>query len=166
MNKIPLLFSILCFIIYRILFYSTGSIWLSLLIFLLPIGFLIFNFIVRNRLSFSPWFLSPRNFFLARTTHNSESELDSELLYAKLLEVIEDSDFKLLDTYEAKFQILLGTSVNFWTWGENIYIQVVPAPDGSVIQFTSVTLYGTTSWKRNDNNFQAFIQSFEESLTI
>lgn len=166
MNKIPLLIGIVCFIIYRILLYFTGDIWLSISIFLLPIGLLIFNFLVRKQLSFSGWFLSPANFLLERVSHSFESDLDEDLIVDKLIEVAENSEFKLLDTDKSKRQILLGKPTNFWTWGENIYIQIIKSPDGSIVEFTSVTLYGMNSWKRNDKNFQSFIELFESSLII
>ncbi|MNY14540.1 hypothetical protein D3C86_1477200 [compost metagenome] len=127
---------------------------------------LVFNFIVRKRLSFSRWFLSPVNFFLEKRTHSFTSDLDTELVYAKLLEVIESSELDLLDKDENKLQILLGTPANFLTWGENNYIQIVPSSGGSTIEFTSVTLFGTTSWKRNDNHFDSFIRLFESSLIV
>jgi len=166
MNKIPLLFSFICFVIYRMLFYFTENSWLSLSIFLVPLGLLIFSFSVRKHLSFSAWFLSPANIFIERRSHSSESDLDGDLLYHKLLEVVDNSDFRLLDTNTDKLQFLLGTSANFWTWGENIYVQVVPSPDGSVIQLNSVTLFGNASWNRNDQHFHSFIESFESSLII
>jgi hypothetical protein len=166
MNKVPLLLSIICFVIYRLLLYFTHNIWLSLLIFLVPIGLLVFNLSVRKRLSYSNWFLSSRNFLHERRAHSSESELDTELLYAKLLEVVENLEFDLLDHDENKLKILLGTSTNFLTWGENIYIQIAPSSNGSMIEFTSVTLFGNTSWKRNDKNFDSFIESFESSLIV
>lgn len=166
MNKAPLLLSIICFAIYRILFYFTDNIWLSLSIFLVPVALMVFNFSVRKKLSYSNWFLSSGNFFLEKRTHSFTSDLDTELLYVKLLEVIESSEFDLLDMDESKLQILLGTSTNFLTWGENIYIQIAPASNGSSIEFTSVTLFGTTSWKRNDKNFDSFIQLFESSLIV
>lgn len=166
MNKIPLLLGILSLIIYRVLFYFTDNIWLSLSIFLVPVGLLIFNLSVRKRLSFSGWFLSTWNFFLERVTHSFESELEAELLYAKFLEVAEDSKFRLLDTNENKLQLLLGTSAGFFTWGENVYIRITSSTGGSRVEFVSVTLFGNTSWKSNDKNFGAFIKSFESSLTI
>ncbi|WP_341905383.1 hypothetical protein [Fluviicola taffensis] len=166
MNKVPLLLSIICFVIYRLLLYFTHNIGLSLLIFLVPIGLLVFNLSVRKRLSYSNWFLSSRNFLHERRTHSSESELDTELLYAKLLEVFENLEFDLLDHDENKLKMLLGTSTNFLTWGENIYIQIAPSSNGSMIEFTSVTLFGNTSWKRNDKNFDSFIESFESSLIV
>jgi hypothetical protein len=106
------------------------------------------------------------NITLERSFHAIQSEISAELLYEKLLEVAEDAEFKLLDTDKTTLSLLMGTSINFWTWGENVYIKIEPTQNGSVINFTSVTLFGNTSWKRNDKNFDSFIQDFESSLTI
>ncbi len=166
MNKIPFLVGIISFAVYRLTFYLTGNAWLSLLIFLIPISLLIVSFLFRKSLTYSNWFLSPANISLERSYHSIQSEISSFLLYEKLLEIAEDSQFTLLDTDKTTLRILMGTSINYWTWGENVYIKIDPTQNGSVINFTSVTLYGNTSWKRNDKNFDSFIQAFESSLTI
>lgn len=166
MNKIPFLVGIISFAIYRITAYLTGNTWLSLLVFLIPISILIISFLLRKRLIYSKWFLSPANIFLLRVNHTIQSEISSDLLYEKLLEVANDSQFTFLDSNKSTLSLLMGTAFNFWTWGENVYIKVVPTKEGSVINFTSTTLFGTTSWKRNDKNFDSFIQDFESSLII
>lgn len=166
MNKTPLLLTAICFAIYRLTSYLTGEVWLSLLIFLIPIGFLLLNLILRKRLSYKNWFLSPVNILLERNTQTFQSEIGADLLYDKLLEVIEDSQFTLLDTNKNTLSILCGTSANFWTWGENIYIHLDESNEVSNVTFTSVTLFGNTSWNRNQKNFESFVESFETSLTI
>jgi hypothetical protein len=166
MNRIPFLVGIISFAVYRLTFYLTGNAWLSLLIFLIPISLLIISFLFRKSLIYSKWFLSPLNISLEKSFNSIQSEISSDLLYEKLLEVAEDSQFTLLDTDKTTLSLLLGTSINFWTWGENVYIKIVPTQNGSIINFTSVTLFGNTSWKRNENNFDSFIQAFESSLTI
>lgn len=166
MNKVPLLLGIVCFVIYRLLLYQTGNIWFSMLIFLFPIGLLIVNFSLRKKLSFANWFLSPWNILLEKSKYSIESDIESTLLIEKLLEELQETEFKILDSDVNRLQILVGTSANFWTWGENIYIQIDALEGESKIQFTSVTLFGNTSWNRNDKNFQSFIQMFESSLTI
>lgn len=166
MNKIPFLVGLLSFAVYRLTLYLTGNTWFSLLIFLIPIGLLLVSFLFRKSLNYSNWFLSPMNVLLDRTSHSTDSDISADLLYEKLLEVVNDSHFILLDKDSSTLRILMGTSVNFWTWGENIYIQLEPTQTGTVIHFTSVTLFGNTSWKRNDKHFESFIDSFESSLTI
>ncbi len=166
MKNIPLLLGLSSFAVYRLTLYLTGNTWLSLLIFLIPIGLLLVSFLLRKSLYSSNWFLSPLNVLLERTSHNAVSDISADLLYEKLLEVANDSHFTQLDKDNSTLRILMGTSVNFWTWGENIYVQLKPTQTGTVIHFTSVTLYGNTSWKRNNKHFESFIKSFESSLTI
>lgn len=166
MNKIPLLLTLLSFVIYRLTLYLTGELWLSLLIFLVPISLLLISFILRKRLAYSKWFLSSINIFCERKSHVITSDISMDLLYEKLHEVVQDTEFKLLDSDKLSSRLLMGTSLNFWTWGENIYILLEPSSNETVIHFTSVTLFGNTSWNRNDKNFVSFIDSFESSLII
>lgn len=167
MNRIPLLLSILFFLIYRAVSYLTGEVWLSLLVFTLPVGLVFLNFILRKSLRFKTWFLSPANILLERKSYNLKSEIDVDLLFDKLLEVVKASDFRLIDVDKNSKQILCGTSLNFWTWGENVYIRLEEEQDGNtLIHFNSVTLFGNTSWHRNQKNYDSFIASFEASLTI
>lgn len=167
MNKTPLLVSIFFYLLYRFLVFLTGEVWLSILVFIIPITFLIFNLVVRNKLAYKNWFLKTTAFLREQKVYEVTSEIANELLFEKLLEVITDSEFNLLDSNKAKMQILCGTAVNFWTWGENIYIQLSEDQAGnSKIQFVSTTLFGNTSWNRNTHNYTTFIASFEASLTI
>ena len=165
-KNIPFIFSIVIFGIYKGLSYLTGDPLLSSLVLLIPIGLLIFNLLVRKQLKFKKWFLSSYNFFLERKETVSNSEIPQDLLFEKLLEVVENSEFKMADQNAENFQILATTSPNFWTWGENIYIEILKTDSGSQINVTSITIFGTFSWKRNESNFEEFYSSFEKSLTI
>ena len=167
MNKTPLLLSLVFFLVYRLTSYLTGEVWLSLLVFTPLIGLLIMNLFLRKSLRYKSWFLSSINLLLETKTYNSEIELSADLLFEKLLEVIEDSEFKLLDTDKDNLEILCGTSANFWTWGENIYIKLYETEEATTsVQFVSTTLFGRRSWNRNEKNHESFIASFEASLTI
>lgn len=167
MNKAPLLFTLAIFVVYKLIRIYTGESWLPLLIFTIPIGLLVFNLMIRKSLSYKSWFLNSLNFLLERKFYNQKSEISADLLYDKIIEVIDNSEFQLLDTDKESYSILCGTVTNFWTWGENIYIQIEPNEDETVsIQFVSTTLFGGWSWKRNQNNYESFISSFEDSLTI
>ncbi|TNF49327.1 MAG: hypothetical protein EP305_03090 [Bacteroidetes bacterium] len=166
MNKTPLLLTAICYAIYRIISYLTGEVWLPMLILLIPIGILLLNLILRKKLTYKNWFLSPLNLLLERKTQSFQSEIKTDLLYDKLQEVISNSTFSLLDSNKETLSILCGTSVNFWTWGENIYVQLEETNEGSNITITSVTIFGNTSWNRNQKNFESFVDSFEASLTI
>ncbi|MGV3631821.1 MAG: hypothetical protein ACO1O6_11480 [Bacteroidota bacterium] len=121
---------------------------------------------MRRRIKYKSWFLGSFTIFLERKKYQFESEIDPELLYEKLLEVIEESEFKFIEGDSTGRQILCGTSLNVLTWGENVYIEISEKDDSSsVIDFTSITLYGT-SWNRNKRHYDSFISSFESSLAI
>lgn len=167
MNKIPLLFTLIFFVLYKVISHYSNEPWLSLLIFTIPIGLLIVNLLIRKKLNNKHWFLSSINFLLERKSYTTRSDISADLLFYKLIELIEHSEFQLFDKDEERLSILCGTSTNFLTWGENIYIQLEAQNDHSTtIEFVSTTLFGSSSWKRNQNNYAAFIASFEESLTI
>lgn len=166
MNKAPLLFSLFFFVLYKAIIYYTGEIWLPLLVFVIPVGLLVLNLSLRKRLRYSSWFLNSINFLLERKKYVMQSEISKELLFDKLIEVIDESKFKLLDSNKDQSQLLCGTQSNFWTWGENIYINLESLNGETTIEFISTTLFGGSSWNRNQNNFNSFTKSFESSLTI
>ena len=166
MSKVPLLIGLVSFVVFRLVWYFSDNIWLSLLVFSIPVALLVTGVLLRKRLKNSKWFLSPLNLSLERVVRKTRSEISADLLYEKLLEVIADSEFKLFDADQKERRILIGTTANFWTWGENIYIQLEPEGSETVINVSSVTVFGNSSWKRNESNFHSLIQSFESSLTI
>jgi hypothetical protein len=167
MNKVPLLFTLIFFVLYKVISFYTGEIWLPLLVLVVPVGLLIVNLMIRKSLRYKTWFLCSLNFLLERKSCSTKSEISADLLFDKIIEVIGNSEFKLLDTDKDHFYILCGTSTNLLTWGENIYIQIEKnGDDAANIQFVSTTLFGGSSWKRNQNNYESLIASFEESLTI
>lgn len=167
MNRIPLIFTISCFIIYKLIAFYTHSAFLGMIVFILPITLLILNLSLRNKLKYKAWFKSKLNLLLERKTVEFESEISSDLLFEKLQEVLADSEFKLLDTDFNNKSILFGTSVNFMTWGENVYIDLIELPDGNTrIDFTAFSIFGSSSWKLNQQHYKTFVASFETSLTI
>jgi len=167
MKRAPLLFTLFFFVLYKVINHFTGEVWIPLLVFIVPVGLLIVNLMIRKSLRYKSWFLSYLNFLLERKSYSTKSVISEDLLYDKIIEVVDDSEFQLLDTDKDSLNILCGTSTNFWTWGENIYIQLETNEDNTAsIQFVSTTLFGGSSWKRNQNNYESFIASFEASLTI
>jgi len=127
---------------------------------------LIGSLILRKKLAFKSWILSKMNFLMAKEVTIFTSEIPKDLLFEKLLEVIEESDFDFADSNKETFEIVATTFPNFFTWGENMYIEIsVDKNEMSEIKFTSATIFGY-SWKRNRKNTNKFFQLFEESLTI
>jgi hypothetical protein len=167
MKNYTLFLSLFFLIFYKLIAYYSGEKWLSLFVFLPLILLLIINLFLRKKLRYKNWFLSSLNIFLDRKTEIVKLDFTSDLLFEKLLEVIEESSFKILDISHEKLQIVCGTNPNLKTWGENIYIQLHQIEEDSTnVEFISTTIFGGNSLKRNDKNFEKFMQSFEESLTI
>lgn len=166
MRKIPLLFGLTIYILYRVLVYLTSDVYWSMLIFLIPIGFLVLNSLLRRKLAYKKWFLSKANFLLERKSRSFKSEIPIDILFQKLIAVIEESKFELSDTDESKKCILATTQPNLITWGENIYVEISEQDGESIVLITSVMVYGNYSWDRNDDNYKELFRTFEESLTI
>jgi len=165
--NLPFLLSLILYLIYKLVSHLTGEPIFSLSIFIIPITFLIVNLILRKRIQFKSWFLSKLNIFLDKEESVITSDIPPDLLYEKVLLVIDESKFKLIDSITEKFQILTSTSPNFWTWGENIYVEIIEKNNTiSEIKITSVTIFGSYSWNRNKKNHQHFCKLFEQSLTI
>ncbi len=147
---------------YGLTFYNVLIISVSISVELL----LVLSLIFRRKLYFKSWILSKMNFFLGKEVRVDQSEISKDLLYEKLLEVIEESDFYLADTDRKSFQLLATTFPNFLTWGENMYVEIKEIGNNqSEIKFISATIFGY-SWNKNKKNTDKFFQLFEESLTI
>lgn len=166
-HKLPFVLSIGCFLVYKLVDFFTGDSFIALLVFTLPIIMLTTNMIFRRKLLSKVWFLSKYNFLLEKETTAFTSDISKELLYEKLIEVVQLSKFKLMDFDANAFELLVTTAPNFWTWGENLYIEIKEREDGvSIIKVTAVTVFGSYSWNRNSKNHSHFYESFEQSLTI
>lgn len=164
--KIPLILTGFTYSLYIIAIYYTGETVISLLVFLLPVILLVSGLILRKKLKYNYFFLSRLNFLTDSKKEIYTSDISSDLLFEKLLQVILDADFKLLDTDENNLIILASTAANFLTWGENICIRILPDGEQAVIELTSYTIFGSYSWKRNEHNTENFYNAFEASLII
>lgn len=162
----PFFITITVIVLYKLIGYFTGMPLLGLLVLCVPISLLIVNMLLRKKLKYAFWFLSDYNIFLEKKKAAFESEISKELLFEKLLEVVNDSKFKLEDIDKENFQLLISTSPNALTWGENMYIKITTVKTVSVVTMTSVSVFGSYSWNRNDQHHKEFQVSFEESLTI
>ena len=127
---------------------------------------LVLSLVFRKKLYFKSWILSKMNFLLGKEVRVDQSDISPDLLFDKILEVIEESDFELADTDRKSFQLLATTFPNFLTWGENMYVEIKEIENNqSEIKFISATIFGY-SWNKNKKNTDKFFQLFEESLTI
>ncbi len=165
---LTLLFAFNFYEMYRIV-KESGWTFLNALIISVSISvqlLLVLSLMFRRKLYFKSWILSKLNFFLGKEVRIVQSEISKDLLFEKLLEVIEESDFEFADSNKDNFEIVATTFPNFFTWGENMYIEIKAIDNNrSEITFTSATIFGY-SWNRNKKNTDKFFELFEESLTI
>jgi hypothetical protein len=88
------------------------------LVFLIA-GFFIFNLMIRKSLSFEKYFTSKYNLLTSKFNRKKSFEISKGLMYEKVIEVINNSDFRIVDTDKEKFKLLAVSSVSFKSWGKN-----------------------------------------------
>jgi hypothetical protein len=97
---------------------------------------------------------------------NQNTEISPGLMYEKMLEVVQDSNYRERDSNPLKKSIFLTTPISLKSWGGNIYIDINESNLGkSTIKITSVALQ-VYSWGKNQQNFEKLILEIEESLII
>jgi hypothetical protein len=139
------------------------GLWITLFVIL---GFFIFNFIIRKSLLFKNYFTSRFNLLTSKVHFEKEFDISKELMFEKLVEVINNSKFKLVQADNKKFEILAITTITWKSWGENLYISFDKIGDDTIMKFCSVTLFQIYSWGKNEKNYDDLIQEIENSLTI
>ena len=90
---------------------------------LLIVGFFIFNLTIRKSLSYKNYFTSKYNLFTTKIKYQKVYDIPKDLMFEKLIEVINDSNFKLVEIDKEKSEILAITTITFKSWGENLYIE-------------------------------------------
>lgn len=134
-------------------------------IFLIP-GLFIMNFIIRRSLTFKNYFTSQVNLLTSKFYSEKSFDISKELMFEKIIEVINDSKFKLVEADKDKFEILAITKISFKSWGENIYISFDTIGDETIMKFCSVTLFQIFSWGKNEKNYDDLLNEIENSLTV
>ena len=147
--------------------FNTGESNISLALFIIiPILIYGFNFIVRTNYNFKPYFTSKINFLTSKYDSSISSDLSIELMYQKMIEVINNSELKLVYEDQNKLEILATKGMSWSSWGENIYIEFSEKKGKTIMNFTSTTVLGIISWGKNGKNYNRLLSTFEESLTI
>ena len=132
----------------------------------IPLGIFSFNFLVRKRYSFKAYFTAKYNLLTSKYHSVVSSELSKELMFQKMIEVLNNSKINIVYTDETNLHIL-GTKGMSWTsWGENIYIDFTEEDDRTQMNFVSTTVVGIVSWGKNEKNYHGLLSNYEESLTI
>lgn len=130
------------------------------------IGFFIFNLIVRKSLAYKKYFTSDYNIFTTTVKSKNLYDIPKELMFEKVIEVLDKSNFKIADTNKDKYEILATTNINLKSWGENLYISFKSEGNQTTMMFCSTTLFQIISWGKNDTNIKDLINKIEDSFTI
>lgn len=125
-----------------------------------------FHILVRRSIAFKPYFLSRYNIFSANFNKEFKVEISPDLAFAKIVEVIVDSDFKLVATDRDKLEILALSKIGWQSWGENIYFTLKAAGESTLIRFDSSALFQIYTWGKNEKNYTMFFRELEDSFTI
>jgi hypothetical protein len=138
---------------------------LMIVVFLIP-AFFVFNLLIRTLPSFKNYFTSKFNLLTSKVYSEKTFDISKELMFEKIIEVINNSNFKLVEADKDKFEIFAITNISWKSWGENIYISFETNGDETVMKFCSVTLFQIYSWGKNEKNYDDLLNEIEESLTI
>ena len=133
---------------------------------LLILGFFIFNLVIRKSLAFQNYFTSRYNLLTTKDRTEIVFDFSRDLAFEKILEVINQSKFKLVAADTEKFVILAISKISFRSWGENIYLSFEKRGDQTVMKFCSVTLFQIYSWGKNEENYGKLFKEIEDSLTV
>ncbi len=137
----------------------------KVIIFLI-LSFLILNLIIRKSLSFKSYFTSPYNFLTSKVHYQKTYDIPKDLMFEKIIEVINNSNFKLVETNKENLQILAISKISFKSWGENLYISFEMGENGTILKFCSSTLFQVYSWGKNEKNYEDLLNEIETSLTV
>lgn len=132
----------------------------------LILGFFIFNLIIRKSLAYKKYFTSPYNFFTTKVRYQKSFDIPKGLMFEKIIEVINNSNFKLVDINKEKFEILAISTITFKSWGENLYISFETNGNKTIMKFCSTTLFQIYSWGKNEKNYDDLLNEIESSLII
>ena len=125
-----------------------------------------YNIITRKSLKFKKYFISPINILTSKKHFQIKYDIPKELLYEKIIEVINHSNLSLVDTSSANYEILANKSLSFISWGENICIIFESEENNSIMKFYSTTLFSVTSLGKNEKNYHDLLNEIENSLTV
>lgn len=130
------------------------------------LGLAIFNLINRNSPSFKPYFTSKYNLFTSKNKFEKVYDIPIDLMFEKIIEVIDHSKFHLIWTDTNSSEIMANTTIAFKSWGENIYINFEEMNGNTKMKFCSATLFQIHSWGKNEENYHKLLSEIENSLIV
>ena len=125
-----------------------------------------FNSLVRKSPLFKGYFVSRFNIFNEKMTWEKEFDFEQDLLFNKIIEVINDSNFDLVTSDSGQGKIFAIAKMKSNSWGENLYFDFTSKDNHTVLKLTSASVLGMRVFGDTENNWNKFMNDFEESLTI
>lgn len=132
----------------------------------LIMGLATFNLIVRNSPVFKPYFTSKFNLFTSKVKFEEVYDIPKELMFEKIIEVINHSKFRLIEADPESSEIMANTKMTLRSWGENIYIRFEETEGNTKMKFCSATLFQIHSWGKNEENYHELLNRIEDSLIV
>jgi hypothetical protein len=159
---------IFLFVIYigLVTFLQSRYEWVAYVLAFLVGGFLLFSIIVRRNIHFKPYFTSKYNFLTSKVRHQKQIDLPKDILFEKLREVLTEAGFTIRYADKAAGSLLATSKISFYSWGENIYLDLEEKNGITKVEFCSACLFGVTSWGRNEKNYEHLFDTFDNLLTI
>jgi hypothetical protein len=74
--------------------------------------------------------------------------MPKNLMFEKIIKVIKDSRFKLVEIANNRFELLAISTITFNSWGENLYISFETDKNETIMKFCSSTLFQIYSWEK------------------
>ena len=126
----------------------------------------IFNLINRNSPSFKPYFTSKYNLFTSKFKFEKTYDIPIDLMFEKIIEVINNSKLRLIRTDNNTFEIMANTKMTLRSWGENIYISFEEKNGNTKMKFCSAALFQFYAWGKNEENYDKLLSEIENSLIV
>lgn len=126
----------------------------------------LFSILVRRNINFRWYFTSSYNPLTSKINYQKQYDIPAAILFEKMKEVVSEAGFKVRYANRTTGSLLATTSMTFFSWGENIYIDMTERNGTTTVHFCSACLFGITSWGQNEKNYERMLHTFENSLTI
>jgi hypothetical protein len=131
------------------------------------VGIVLFTLAVKRIAWFKPYVISKYNILSGKVRYQQEFDFPKELLFDKLLEVMQEAGFKIIQTNRDTCDIFAITRPSWYVWwGENIYVNLKDVNGKTTVDFYSVSILRLYSYGKNERNYKKLLQEFEKSLTI
>lgn len=146
---------------------NNGGFNVVALVAILILAVFIFNFIVRQKLSFKRYFTSKHNLLTSKTfSEHSYGGVPKEIMYEKMIEVFSNSRFRLADSDNERLEILAIAKTTFYSWGENLYISFETRGGETIMKLCSVTVFQIYASGKNEENLDNLLAELDDSLII